>query len=113
MMDEKSMMAQTQEIQMLAHEITSEGVRINDDLQVIAIIDKLSPSWKEFQTLQKKGGYGEGTSPCRPLAIESRARARRGEHTLANLLLASHNGKGMARVESPRHPLPSPHRGFS
>lgn len=49
MEDGKSVVAQTHELQMIAHDVMSEGVHLDEALQASAIVDKLPPSWKEFQ----------------------------------------------------------------
>ena len=33
---------------MIAHDVRSEGIRVDEQMQVLAIIDKLPKSWKEF-----------------------------------------------------------------
>ncbi|KAA0055482.1 uncharacterized protein E5676_scaffold314G00550 [Cucumis melo var. makuwa] len=55
MTDDKSMEAQSHEIQKIAHEIISEGMPLDDQFQVAVIIDKLPPLWKDFKnTLRHK-----------------------------------------------------------
>ncbi|KAK2980123.1 hypothetical protein RJ640_019546 [Escallonia rubra] len=49
MSENVSVVAQTYDLQMIVHEIISEGIKINEKMQVTAIIDKLLNSWKEFQ----------------------------------------------------------------
>ncbi|KAA0035842.1 uncharacterized protein E5676_scaffold344G00540 [Cucumis melo var. makuwa] len=54
MTDDKSVEAQSHEIQKIAHEIISEGMPLDDQFQVV-IIDKLPPLWKDFKnTLRHK-----------------------------------------------------------
>ena len=48
MVEGKSMVEQANEFQMIAHDIHSKGVRVDKQMQVSAIIDKLPESWKEF-----------------------------------------------------------------
>jgi hypothetical protein len=48
MVEGKSVVEQAYELQMIAHDIRSEGIRVDEQMQVLAIIDKLPESWKEF-----------------------------------------------------------------
>ncbi|KAA0056529.1 uncharacterized protein E5676_scaffold106G00280 [Cucumis melo var. makuwa] len=48
MTDDKSVEAQSHEIQKLAHVIISEGMPLDDQFQVTVIIAKLPPLWKNF-----------------------------------------------------------------
>ena len=42
------MVEQAYELQMIAHDVHSEGVRVDEQMQLSAIIDKLPESLKEF-----------------------------------------------------------------
>ena len=48
MVEGKSVVEQAYELQMIAHDIRSEGVRVDKQMQVSTIVDKLPESWKEF-----------------------------------------------------------------
>ncbi|XP_073294553.1 uncharacterized protein [Primulina huaijiensis] len=53
MIDSKSIMAQVQELQVILQEIHSEGMNLSDSFQVAAMIEKLSPMWKDFKNYLK------------------------------------------------------------
>ena len=48
MVEGKSVVEQSYELQMIAQDVQSEGIRVDEQMQVSAIIDKLPKSWKEF-----------------------------------------------------------------
>uniref|UniRef100_A0A2N9IMA6 Uncharacterized protein n=1 Tax=Fagus sylvatica TaxID=28930 RepID=A0A2N9IMA6_FAGSY len=53
MVEGKSVVEQAYELQMIAHDVRSEGVRVDEQMQVSAIIDKLPESWKEFAKVMR------------------------------------------------------------
>ncbi|XP_075499088.1 uncharacterized protein LOC142537463 [Primulina tabacum] len=53
MVDNKSVINQVQEIQIINHDLLAEGMDINEPFQVAAIIEKLSPMWKDFKNYLK------------------------------------------------------------
>ncbi|KAL5708198.1 hypothetical protein ACHQM5_019018 [Ranunculus cassubicifolius] len=53
MVDSKPIMEQVEQLQVITHEIQSEGMNICDTFQVAAFIEKLPPSWKDFKNYLK------------------------------------------------------------
>ena len=49
MVDEKSVEAQSHELQKIAHEIITEGMPLDEQFQIAVMIDKLPPGWKDFK----------------------------------------------------------------
>ncbi|GAA0138983.1 hypothetical protein LIER_35011 [Lithospermum erythrorhizon] len=50
MVDETSIVAQTHELQKIAHEIMTEGMKIDEQFRGAVMIDKLPPTWKDFRS---------------------------------------------------------------
>ncbi|GKE97818.1 pol polyprotein, partial [Tanacetum coccineum] len=46
--DSKNVISRVQDLQVLLHDIHSEGMTLSETFQVAAIIEKLPPSWVEF-----------------------------------------------------------------
>ncbi|XP_038887196.1 uncharacterized protein LOC120077383 [Benincasa hispida] len=75
MTDDKSMKAQSHELQKIAHEIITEGMLIDEQFQVLVIIDKLFPLWKDFKnTLRHKTKEFSLESLITQLRIEEEVR---------------------------------------
>nr|XP_012574804.1 uncharacterized protein LOC105852727 [Cicer arietinum] len=53
MIDDKSVEAQSHEIQKIAHEIISKGMSLDEQFQIVVIIDKLPPAWEDFKNSLK------------------------------------------------------------
>ncbi|KAI3427701.1 uncharacterized protein J3R85_009272 [Psidium guajava] len=53
MVDSKTVISQVQEIQVILHEIQSEGMNLSETFQVAAIIEKLPHGWKDFKNYLK------------------------------------------------------------
>ncbi|XP_075524497.1 uncharacterized protein LOC142556886 [Primulina tabacum] len=53
MVDNKSVVNQVQEIQIIIYDLLAEGMDINEPFQVAAIIEKLPPMWKDFKNYLK------------------------------------------------------------
>ncbi|KAM1172309.1 hypothetical protein ACFX2G_022907 [Malus domestica] len=53
MVDSKSVISQTEDLQKIIHDIHVKGMVINESFQVASFIEKLPPSWKEFKSYLK------------------------------------------------------------
>ena len=49
MVDSKTMVSQVQELQVIIHEIHAEGMVLGKSFQVVAVIEKFPPAWKDFK----------------------------------------------------------------
>ncbi|MBM1124204.1 hypothetical protein JQN44_27390, partial [Klebsiella pneumoniae] len=53
MVDEKSVIEQVEELQLIYHKLDAKGLVINEHFQVAIMIEKLPPSWKDFKNYLK------------------------------------------------------------
>ncbi|CAM8895411.1 unnamed protein product [Rhodiola kirilowii] len=53
MVDSKTMSSEVQDLQLLIHEIHTEGIKISESFQVAAVIKKLPHGWKDFKNYLK------------------------------------------------------------
>ena len=53
MVDSKTVISQIQELQVIIHNILDEGMVLSENFQVVAAIEKLPPSWKDFKSYLK------------------------------------------------------------
>ncbi|KAK2974036.1 hypothetical protein RJ640_006228 [Escallonia rubra] len=101
MSENVSVVAQTHDLQMIVHEIISEGIKVDEQMQVAAIIDKLPNSWKEFQKgLRHKQSELSIVNLMARLQIEEEARKQdKKNESLTNThanYSNSHQGNGNA-----------------
>lgn len=53
MIDFKTVISHLQELQVILHKIHLEGMMLSKTFQVAALIEKLSPGWKDFKNYLK------------------------------------------------------------
>ncbi|CAJ2630366.1 unnamed protein product, partial [Trifolium pratense] len=93
MVDERSVEAQSHEIQKIAHEIITEGMPLDEQFQIAVIIDKLPPSWKDFKNiLRHKTKEFSIESLITRLRIEEESR-RQDMKEEEKILVVSNNNK--------------------
>ena len=91
MLDTKTVISQVQDLQVILHDIHAEGMSLSESFQVAAIIEKLSPLWKELKNYlknrasEKKAGKG---------FMESKANVVEQSQTSHNHKKRKHNGNG-------------------
>ena len=53
MVDSKTVLSQVQELQVVVQDIHAEGMTLSETFQVVAFIEKLPPSWRDFKNYLK------------------------------------------------------------
>ena len=53
MVDSKTVISQVQDLQLILHDIYTEGMSLSESFQVAALIEKLPQRWKEFKNYLK------------------------------------------------------------
>ncbi|CAM9000087.1 unnamed protein product [Rhodiola kirilowii] len=53
MVDSKTVTSQVHDLQLIMHEMNSEGMVVNEPFQVVAVIEKLPSGWKDFKNYLK------------------------------------------------------------
>ena len=64
-MDNKIVITQIQEFQLMLHEIETEGIILPEIFQVATIVEKLPPAWRDFKTTKAQAQEADiGRSHC-------------------------------------------------
>ncbi|KAK2455989.1 putative mitochondrial protein [Trifolium repens] len=101
MVDERSVEAQSHEIQKIAHEIITEGMPLDEQFQIAVIIDKLPLAWKDFKNiLRHKTKEFSIESLITRLRIEEESR-RQDMKEEEKILVVSNNKKKPGAVLKP------------
>lgn len=53
MVDSRTVISQIQELEVILHEMHAEKMSVGESFQVASIIEKLSPSWRDFKNYLK------------------------------------------------------------
>ena len=111
MVDDKPIIEQVHEVQVLVNKMTALSISIPEIFQVGAIIDKLPPSWKDFskRMMHKSEDYSLDDL-IKHLRIEEEARNRdkRAKTTVnVNSVQAGGKGKGKAKSGGPTKKMES------
>ena len=53
MVDNKTVISQVQEFQLILHEIEAEGMNLPETFKVVTIVEKLPPAWRDFKNYLK------------------------------------------------------------
>ncbi|XP_077230109.1 uncharacterized protein LOC143863304 [Tasmannia lanceolata] len=83
MVDERTVISQTHELQKLVHDILAEIMVVSEHFQGAAVIHKLPPSWKDFRNslLHKSKGLSmESLLVCLRIEEENRNQDKKGEN---------------------------------
>ncbi|MCI19086.1 hypothetical protein A2U01_0040241, partial [Trifolium medium] len=112
MVDERSVEAQSHELQKIAHEIVTEGMPLDEQFQIAMMIDKLPPSWKDFKNqLRHKTKEFSIESLITRLRIEEESR-RQDQKEEEKVYVVTGNKKKFGAVLKPTgKPLKNQNRG--
>ena len=92
MVDDQPIISQVHELQKIVHEVLNEGMKMCEQFQVSAVIDKLPPAWKDYKnTLRHKSKEFSMESLILHLRIEDEHRKQDQNEEI--MLLSSSNNK--------------------
>jgi cation transport regulator ChaB len=112
MVDERSVEAQSHEIQKIAHEIITEGMPLDDQFQIAVIIDKLPPGWKDFKNqLRHKTKEFSNESLITRLRIEEESRRQDQKEEEKAYVVSGNKKKFGAVLKHTGKPLQNQNRG--
>ncbi|XP_072963330.1 uncharacterized protein [Typha angustifolia] len=108
MVDNKPILSQVHDLQLIVQQMLSEGISVEEKLQVGAIIAKLPPSWKDYRkSLKRKGDNFTLEALQRQLRIEEESRLRDNAEETTKMTKVAHvveidNKKGKkSRLDNP------------
>ncbi|KAK2391773.1 CBL-interacting serine/threonine-protein kinase [Trifolium repens] len=111
MVDERSVEAQSHELQKIAHEIITEGMPLDEQFQIAVMIDKLPPGWKNFKN-QLRHKTKEFSIESLITRLRIKEESRRQDQKEEAYVVSGNNKKKFGAVLKPTgKPLKNQNRG--